>query len=187
MNETHRRLKDMPTKEAFIAMVANQMMKGPNYGRLAATPRQKELFKMRHQNQIKWVVAELPRCSAAVGAVLTKCLIKYGEEKVADFCQALKNCKFEGTNDPVHLLWRFLQKHRGKDTVDCYQRTVCATKAYMEGRKLTLLRPAAQDIFNWDDNWTVPDDLIPGWNPDKEPGHKQIEEEVKAAMREMKT
>jgi hypothetical protein len=188
MIPNHRRLKDMPTKEAFVTMVANQMMKGPNYGKLPGTPRQRELFRLRHAPQIRWVIRELPRCSAAVGAVLTKCLIMYGEEKVSAFCKVLKNCNFEGQYDPAHLLWKFLQRHSGKDTVSAYQRTVCAAKAYMEGKTLKKLRPLVNDIFDWDEGWTVPDALIPGWNPDKLPGlsEEEVEREVDEALAEMK-
>lgn len=159
----------MPTKSALVTMVANQMMKGPNHGRLPGTPRQRELFRLRHERQIVWVIDELPRCSAAVGAVLTKCLIKYGQEKVAAFCSALKNHKFDGPKDPVYLLWRFLQKQRGKNTMGVYQRTVASAKAYMEGRTLHLLRLVVKDIFDWDEGWTVPDDLLAGWHPDRMP------------------
>lgn len=177
----------MPAKEAFVTMVANQMMKGLNYGKLPGTPRQRELFCRRHAPQIRWIVRELPRCSAAVAAVLTKCLIKYGEKKVATFCKALKNCSFEGQHDPALFPRVFGEISIAEDTVAVYSRTVCAAKAYMDGRTLQKLRPLHQDIFECDDNWTVPDDLIPGWNPDKLPSlsEKDIEEEVRVAMKEL--
>jgi hypothetical protein len=150
--------------------VANQMMKGPHHGRPSGTPRQKELFLLRHEKQIQFVIDEMPgKCSAAVVAVLVKCLIKYGEQKVAEFCSALKNCRFMGTNDPVHLLWKFLQKHRGKDTVGAYQKTICAAKAFMEEREITILRPHRTDIFEWDEGYTVPDELLANWHPDRVP------------------
>lgn len=169
MQQPDMRLKNMPTRDALVTMVANQMMRGPRPGRPPGTPRQRELFKKRHEKQINFVIDELPRCSAAVAAVLTKCLIKYGEEKVAGFCRSLKQCTFQGPDDPVHQLWKFLQKHRGKDTVGAYKRTVCAARAYMEDRTLTALRPRNTDIFEWDEDWTVPDELLANWHPDRTP------------------
>lgn len=175
MQEPDMRIKNMPTRDALVTMVANQMMRGPRPGRPPGTPRQRELFKKRHEKQIQFVIDELPRCSAAVAAVLTKCLIKYGEEKVANFCRSLRQCKFQGLNDPVHLLWKFLQKHRGKDTVGAYKRTACAAKAFMEGKEsISVLRPHNKDIFEWDEDFTVPDDLLAGWNPDRQPMEETV-------------
>jgi hypothetical protein len=51
----------------------------------------------------------------------------------------------------------------------------------MEGRTIKKLRPLESDIFEWDDNWTVPDDLIPGWNPDTLPGLDPEPEEADVA------
>jgi hypothetical protein len=171
------KLVDLNGRERFVMMVANQMMKGPNYGRIPGTPHQQELFRQRHARQIRWVVDQLPRCSAALGAVVVKCLIKYGEHRVRAFAKALKECSFEGKNDPAYLTWMLIQKHSGKDTVSMYQKAVCGAKAHMEGRTLKKLKAAMTDIFDWDDGWSVPDDLLKGWNPDTLPGVDETVEE----------
>lgn len=149
-------------------MTANQMMKGIHRGELKATTRQKQLFLKRHEKHIEWVVNQLPRCSAAVPAVLVKCLIKYGKEPVANFCYAIKNVQFKGVHDPAHLLWKFLLKEAGRDTKLVYRKTVLAAKTYMEGKELDYLRCADTDIFEWDEDWTVPDELLNNWHPDEE-------------------
>lgn len=146
----------MPTRPAMVEMVANQMMKGPRHGRLPGTKRQRQYFKKRHERQISWVLERLPRCSAAVGAVMVKCLLKYGEEPVARFCKALRDHHFNGPNDPAFMLWRYLQAHRGKETTEVYQKTVVAAKAYMEGTPITSLRMTNEDIFDWDEGFSVP-------------------------------
>ena len=145
------------------------MMKGGRRGRLTATDRQKTMFLLRHEKQIKWAVDHLPRSSAALPAVIVKCLIKYDAETVAKFCSSLRNCLFEGQDDPAFLLWKYVQKHRGHDSVAMYQRAACAAIAYMEKRKLSTLRPIKEDVFDWDEDWTVPDELLSNWNPDRLP------------------
>jgi hypothetical protein len=159
----------MPSKTALVEQVASQMMKGGRPGRLIATDKQKENFQLRHEKHISWAIENLPRSSAAVPAVVVKCIIKYNGSRVSEFCRALRNGLFQGQDDPAFLLWKFLQKHRGHDTVSAYQRTVCAAKAYMEGRTLSSLRPLKEDIFVWDEGWTVPDNLLNNWTPDDLP------------------
>lgn len=150
----------MPSRNSQETMTANQMMKGPHRGRLKASEKQLENFRRRHDAQVAWVLDRIPRHSAAVAAVIVKCLIRYGQERVEQFCQAL-NGKFDGADDPAHVLWRWLGKPMsGRETVDVYRMTVCAAKAYMEGRRLTSLRPVMDDIFDWDDDYTVPDEFI---------------------------
>lgn len=160
-------VENMPIKSNLEIMVANQMIKGPHPGRMVATVKQRDLFLKRHEKHINWAIEEMPRCSASVIAVVVKCIIKYGEEKTAAFCYALKHKMFQGPNDPVHLLWLFLQKHRGKDVAGCYRKTLCAVKAYMENKQITILRPIKEDIFKWNAEWTVPPNLT--WNPDVPP------------------
>lgn len=159
----------MPRESDVIDQVVSQMMKGGRYGRAEANDRQKQNFRQRHEKQIRWAIKSLPRCSVAVPAVVVKCLIKYDQKRVAQFCTALQKAFFDGQDDPAMLLWKFLQKHRGKDTVAVYQRTVCAAKAYMEGRRIKEIAPLKNDIFTWDEGWTVPDNLLSNWQPDVTP------------------
>jgi hypothetical protein len=167
---TLKKQKKRGTKdEELTEQVASQMMRCGNPDRLIATHRQKEGFRKQHQKQILWIIKHLPRCSAAVPAVLVKCMIKYDMKDVARFCLALQKALFDGQNDPAYLLWKFLQNNRGKETASVYRRTVCAAKAYMEGRKLKKLNIVLEDVFDWDEGWTVPDNLLPNWTPDKVP------------------
>ena len=159
----------MPTRSALVEQVASQMMRGGTSGRLNATDRQKRNFQQRHEKQILWAIENCPRSSAAVPAVVVKCLIKYDSNTVLSFCKALRNGTFNGRNDPAHMLWKFLMKHKGHDPSVVYGRAVCAAKAYMEGRTLKTLRPVKEDIFTWDEDFTVPDDLLSNWNPDRVP------------------
>jgi len=159
----------MSSKPALIGQVASQMMKSGRPGRLIATDKQKENFQLRHKKHIAWAIDSLPRSSTAVPAVVVKCLIKYDNNRVVEFCKALRSGLFQGQDDPALQLWKFLQKHRGHDTVSVYQRAVGAAKAYMEGRTLSSLRPLKEDVFAWDEGWTVPDDLLGNWTPDNLP------------------
>ena len=190
----------MPSKKLLVDNVVSQMMKGLAGGKLTASRRQKLAFKARHEKHIEWVVKILPRCSAGVHAVLVKAIIKYGEKPVWQFCHAFRHGLFQGTQDPVLLLWKFLDRYRGKNTTSVYQKSVSAVKAYMEGKPLAHLRPAKDDVFEWDEDWTVPDELLANWDPDRifddqttqavtEVLHElqQVEEEVDKAMEELRT
>ncbi len=159
----------MPSRTDMTDMVANQMMKGPRAGRLSASPQEKQRFISRHEENIQWVLERLPRASCAVAAVTMKCLIKYGREPVERWCDALKHQNFNGQNDPAYHLWKFLLKHKGRNTLDIYRKSLCAAKNYMEGKTITQLRPYQEDVFQWDADWTVPDEFIEGYNrPDKD-------------------
>lgn len=155
----------------FVAMVANQMMKGPNFGWPDASDKQKELFKLRHQKQIEWIISMLPKTSAAVPAVLVKCLIRFGPEKVIKFCKTIKNGSFDGIDDPAHMLWKFMlgQNGRRANVVQVYRKTCYALKAYMEDKRIDGIREAKSDIFNWDEDYTVPDEYLANWKPDEIP------------------
>jgi hypothetical protein len=157
----------MSKRDDYMKMIANQMMKGPRRGRVPGTKLQHEYFFKRHKNQIGWVHDRLPRCSAAVGAVVMKCLIKYGEEKVARFCDALRNQNFNGVDDPAHHLWLFLLKSSRKETIEIYQKALYAAKAYMEDRPIKEVRPLLTDVFEWDEGFTVPDEFLANWKPDE--------------------
>lgn len=139
----------MPTKEAQIEMIANQMLKGPKGGALPGTPEQRIKFQEEHQAKIEWVLTQLPRCSAAVGAVLVKTAIRYGDEPVERFCKALKNQNFNGSDDPSYLLWKFLNTP-GNETKTIYKKTLCAVKAFVKGEKLKAIREGKGDILKWD-------------------------------------
>lgn len=178
----------MPTRyeskeEETVIQAMNQMMRGPKNGIVKATDEQKELFKLRYAQQIRWVAREIPRCSSPMVAVITKCLIKYGEKKVSAFTKAFRNCLFDGKDDPVYVLWKFIQKD-DKKTLEVYKKTVTVIRAYMEGRKFKniKIKPAQTDIFKWNPNWTIPDDLIQNWNPESLPGLDPKEKEKENAF-----
>lgn len=159
----------------YLTMVANQMMKGVHHGWPKATAKQRELFKKRHTKQIEWIISLLPKTSAAVPAVMMKCLIKYGPDKVIKFCAGLKDGLFNGSDDPAHMLWKFFLGHAGKQDVNLvYRKIVCAAKAYMDNKKINGIRPAKTDIFEWDEGFTVPDEYLANWTPDEIPTQEAV-------------
>jgi hypothetical protein len=144
----------------MVDMVVSQMMKGPRLGRVDATKKQLVQFRRRHEAKITWVLDRIPRYSAAVAAVIVKSMIVHGVEKTRGFCEALQKMKFRGADDPAHLLWLFLLKNRGKNTLEVYQKTVCAAKAYFEDRTVQKLHALKGDIFEWDEDYTIPDAYV---------------------------
>ena len=150
----------MPKPSEALDQVCYQMMKGPNYGRLNATNAQREVFRRRHEAEIRWVISYLPRSSMAVPAVLMKYLIKYGKEKTTVLLKAIRDCTFDGADDPAYHLWTYMQKNNGKDTVAIYQKTLCAVRNYAEGKRISGLSPYKTDLFSWDVGFTIPDEYI---------------------------
>ena len=148
----------MPTTKGLLVMLSNQMMKGPRHGRYAegSTPASRVLFCHKHQRLIKEIIPHLPRASAAVGAVVCKCAIRFGKEKAIKFATAVKDGDFKGQNDPAILFWHYLLRSRGKTTLEVYKFTVTACRAYCENRTLTHLRPAESDVFTWNSKWEAP-------------------------------
>lgn len=160
----------MPAKIDLIDQVASQMMRSGKKGRLTIPEKQKAAFAKRHEKQIFWVIKNFPRCSSAVHAVVVKCMIKYNDnERVVALAKALRFQKFSGRNDPAYLLYRFLQRHLGADFVVAYKTAVATCRAYMENRELKKIKLAETDIFDWDEDYSVPDDLLANWLPDEIP------------------
>jgi hypothetical protein len=139
----------MPTRLALVEMVANQMLKGPKGGSLPGTAEQREEFRQQHEKKIEWVVNQLPRCSAAVGAVLTKAALRYGDEPIQKFCLSLRTQSFTGPDDPSYHLWKYLMEG-GQQTKITYRKALYAVKAYIDGKKITSIRQGKGDILKWD-------------------------------------
>lgn len=135
-------------------MIANQMARGIN-GNALPSKSIMESFRTRHETQIIWFSSMIP-CgfSAAVGAVAMKCVIKYGPEKVIRFLSNLKTYNFQGTNDPSHLLWKYLQKKQA--TNDVYRKSVTAFEAYCNDKTIEFLRFAEKDVFEWEADLETP-------------------------------
>jgi hypothetical protein len=159
----------MPKRKDMIEHVANQMMKSGKKGILKATLNQKESFIKRHKKQIIWAIENMPRSHAAVYAVIVKCLIKYEGSLVFNFCYSVKNVIFQGHDDPAHVFWKFLQNKQKKDSISVYKKTVFAIKNYIEKKSIKNIQPSKEDVFDWDEEWTVPDDLLKNWNPEETP------------------
>lgn len=135
-----------------IKAIANQMMKGIYEGTYApnSTEKTRKEFLQKHEALIKEIKEHMPsRMYAALYAVLAKAAIHYGKPKTFEFMNNFSKGKFDGTNDPVRLLWEYLINSRKKEPNKIYRYCVCAIKAFCENRKLTHLRPAESDIIDF--------------------------------------
>ena len=161
----------MPAKENMQNMIASQMMRCGKKGRLVLSESVKSSFIKRHRKQIDWAIDNLPRSSAALHAVVVKCLIAYKDHnRVMSLAKALKYSTFNGVNDPAYLLYKYLQSNSGAyNFATVYRNCVTACRAYMENKHLQKLKPSESDIFNWDEGYTVPDELLANWDPEKVP------------------
>lgn len=162
----------MTTKTLAFDAVVNQMIRGGVKGRPAITNKQKKAFVQRYGKQIEWALSNLPRTSAALPAVVVKCMIKYNDdERIVQLAKALKISLFEGKDDPAYHLSRFFDRHMGHDYVSAYKASVAACRAYMERRKISKIKPAQTDIFDFDEDYTVPDEFMQHWNSDRVPSN----------------
>jgi hypothetical protein len=185
--------KTMTTKrEASISMTCNQMMKSGQGGRPKIDKHVQERFKEEHRRSIEWAIDHLPRCSSAVIAVVVKCILKHSKEEILPFCDKMKNELFDGVNDPTYLLWSWLMRNKGANPTHVYKRTVTATRACMEGRTISEIRPSKTDIFNWDEDYQSPfesdeatEELNSPWI-DLEDQVDHVEEKFHAVKRLMK-
>lgn len=143
----------MPTPEQAIIGIANQMMKGNVSCKNApgTSKSSRDRFVKKYEVLIRLIAPQLPRDSFALGAVVTKCALKYGLDKAVDFCKALKSANFKGDTDPVCLYYMFMVNNHHKRLQPNYVYKVAGfcVKAYCEGRTIKRIRPMKGDIFEW--------------------------------------
>ena len=136
-------------------LIVNQMIKGiaGKYKMLDVPFAEREKFRAIYQPIIDEMIPHLPKGgSSAVGAVLCKCAVKFGTEKPIFFADALRSGIFNG-HESIKLIWSFLMRSPGRETLKIYQYVTTAARAFCEERPLKELRPAKKDIFEWDENW----------------------------------
>ncbi len=156
-------------RERRAQMVLNRAMKGVHLGNPKANLKEIKIFCNRFKLLAFWIADIMPRdLSATVGAATFKAAIFYGVEKAGKFCETMSKGTFKGINDPAHLLWKSLNRNRGKENARLnYARTVSAVRAHCEGRILKSISVANSDIFEWGPGLSVP---------------KELEENVKIAL-----
>lgn len=147
--------------ETLAQSVLTRAMKGVKAGKPKADQKAQEAFCKKFKPLADWIVARMPRgLSVAVGAAAFKAAIFYGLDSAGKFCVTMAKATFDGADDPAHLLWQQLQRNRGKEKArENYQRAVSAVRAYCEGRRIKSITVAATDIFEWEENLTVPSEL----------------------------
>lgn len=148
-------------REELAKMVLNRAMKGVHQGNPKGNEEEVAIFCDRFRTLAFWVADMMPRSlSASVGAATLKAALYYGVEEARRFCETLAKGNFNGADDPAHLLWKSLTKNRGKENAtENYRRTVCAARAFCEGRKVVSIIPAKTDIFEWGPGLSVPKDM----------------------------
>ena len=150
-------MPEQPTvQEKFASNIASRMMRGPRYGSLNISVAERQKFENKYMPLIEEILPHLPRGGSSIGAVITKCAIKYGKDKAIQFAKTVKTADFNGEDDPAHLFWRTINGGRKKDAVELYRITVTAARAYCQNKTLSFghgLRKSTSDIFDWDENW----------------------------------
>lgn len=144
-------------------MIANQMMKGIKgatmQGNLAGTKEEIETFKQLYGETISYIEEMVPKSSkvsVGVCGALGKAVLWYGKGKIAPFVKAVANREFNGRTDPCHILWEWMIRYNKRNSTEVYRRTVTAIRAFVrEGEINWHLKPALDDIFEWDDNYCI--------------------------------
>jgi hypothetical protein len=141
--------------------ICSQMLKGISDKYPKISEEQKRAFYARFNDLAHTIEKINPQNadhtnSSAFAAVLCKCSIVYGQEKILELVNRMKKGTFTGVNDPASLLWTYLQTIRGLTPNEVYQRVVLGVKAFCEGKTLTRLRNTTIDVFEWNSDFTGP-------------------------------
>ena len=139
-------------KDELAGRCVMQMLKGLNGEMPVITEEQKDEFFAKHLDLAKRVMdLLLPNpdrtYSAAIGAVIAKAALKYGEEKAFKLLTTMRDCTFNGEYDPARLLHLLIKNSRGLSNQHLYARAVSATRAFCEGRTIMELKKAKSDIL----------------------------------------
>lgn len=146
------------TNSTRSCSVAYSMILRSTKGSKETRPNRKGVaeYALAHRPAIDLVIAHLDRLkyvtSGEMGA-FANAHEKYGD-KIAPMLQRIKDNTFQGRNDPMNTLVRWMLKHHTKDKVSklraprelCYSAAVLAIKASLEKRELTVLKPDGQDF-----------------------------------------
>jgi hypothetical protein len=128
-------------------------------------------FIEEHAPKFLMLIPYLPKkCRATVGAIVVKCAMIFGLNKALEFAKAVKDGTFNGVDDPVHLLWLYLETSKSYKQNDVYGKTLTAARAFCQGKKLQGLRVAKVDLFEW--------------TPEHESALREIEEELRTLCKE---
>lgn len=145
------RIKPRPTR---FDMITHQMMKGCN-GKLGPngvcdTDEQIENFKNMYGDTIRYVEKTLPKSmSVGICGAIGKGILWYSLEKIKPFVERMASREYEGSGDPVHLLWEWHIRNSRK-SAQAYCLTVSAIRMFVRGGKTEHhLKPALDDIFEW--------------------------------------
>jgi hypothetical protein len=156
-------MKNDGSRPSRFDMIANQMMKGINgskrQGNTAGTEKEIEEFQRVYGETITYLDKLFPKSmnvSVGVPGALGKAILWYGKEKMQPFAEAVAKREFKGRLDPCHALWEWLIRHPTRDTNEVYRRTVTAIRIFLRGGEFKgHLKPALDDIFEWQDNYRV--------------------------------
>jgi hypothetical protein len=165
----------MPSKLELADRICNQMLKGPSGKMPDISEEQKAAFFARYGELSKSVAEATPyysgdTVSPAFGAVICKCIIRYGKYKTMQLIDRISQGTFQGQNDPAKLLFVFMTSSKGLTTQQIYQKVVSAARAFCEDRTLHELRYASTDIFEWNSDFSSPaKSLVVDWWKNEKP------------------
>ena len=140
--------------------IISQMLRGISGNLPSMTPQQKADFITKY-GELAEKVAKLllpnpnRQYSPAIGAVIAKGAIKYGEEKAIQLLTTIRSGTFNGQNDPARLLFLFILGSKGLPSTELYIKAIGAVRAYCEGRTITEIRPSKTDIFDWSPDFEI--------------------------------
>lgn len=117
-------------------------------------------FAHKWEDVLSWVSKNVPHLRAEVQAALAKAYIWYGPEKIEPFAERINGVRFVEDGDPARTLYIALQKakvNRINVPQVAYKKTLAAIDATMQNKPITRLYERETDIFQWKDNWELPE------------------------------
>jgi len=109
-------------------------------------------FATQYANVIEWIGKYLPAARADVQAAIGKAFLWHGPEKLAAFCDRLRETQFTDSEDPAKTLYFYIQRLRAKkvnDPISTYKKTLAAIHHALEGTPCGKLYEKNEDIFEW--------------------------------------
>ena len=134
-------------------------------------------FSVKHHQVIIWLVSNLRSYRADLQAVIGKALLWWGEDIVGPFVWRMKKINFLQNDDPAKALYLWLQRAKQgsySNPIVYYKKALAAIYATVQNKGAKKIYQKQNDIFEWAEEWTVPDGspcnnkCITGWWDKKE-------------------
>lgn len=134
------------------------IMKGLS-GKMRYTETEIAEFAHKWQDLTQWISEHLPIARAEVQAAIGKAYLWCGPEKIAPFCERIREARISEEGDPARALYLALSRakiNRINTELVAYKKTLAALDATVHSKQIQKLYERDEDIFQWQEGWELP-------------------------------